>query len=140
MLLQYGGSIMNETSFYQWKFIPNYPDYKISTKGEVYSIKKQALKKIGAHNELQLHNENGCAPWSVQVLMGCTFLGNDIDDPFRNRVLFKDKDSSNCNLDNLYIEDTSDLPGEKWRPFSEFNGHKLADYYRVSNKGRVKSI
>ena len=122
----------NEQTWYE---IPNYPDYKISTKGQVLSCRSNNLLVPGDHNTIVLHEH----PWSIQVLMGCVFLGNDITNPYRNRVLFKDNNTSNLDISNLYIEDTSDLPGEEWRSFSEFNGRKLKDYYMISNKGRVKS-
>jgi len=124
----------------QWKQIPNYPDYVISTDGQVYNQRTNNYLSVSNHNGVSLKNENGFRPYSIQLLMGCTFLGNDINDPFRNRVLFKDKNTSNLSLSNLYVEDTSDLLGEKWAPIQEFNGNIMRDYYRVSNKGRVKSL
>lgn len=125
----------------EWKQIPEYPNYMLSTKGRLYSSKTKSYIKGGAHNSVVISRVPGEShSWSIHALMGCTFLGNDINDPYRNRVLFKDKDSSHLDLDNLYVEDTSDLPGEVWKGFTEFNGNILQPYYQVSNKGRVKSI
>ena len=54
-------------------------------------------------------------------------------------MLFKDEDTHNIQLDNLYVEDTSDLPGEEWRPLTAYGDRLLQDHYQVSNKGRLKA-
>lgn len=123
-----------------WREIPNYPNYMISSLGRVYSKQKDKFLSPDKHGVLLLYNSSGSENWSVQVLMGCIFLGNDMNDPCRNRVLFKDGNSANRCLDNLYIEDTSDLPGEVWKPLKEAVGRPLKDFYQISNMGRIKSI
>lgn len=131
---------MYEDANEDWRSIPTYPKYMISNKGRLYSIAKDKTICYDKHGGVTLYNDQGHKGWSIQVLMGCVFLGNDINDPCRNRVLFKDGDSTNFNLDNLYIEDTSDLPGEEWRPIKEAAGRKLKAFYVVSNLGRIKSL
>ena len=131
---------MFENSNETWKDIPNYSDYMISNLGRLYSKKSDKYIRPDDHNGVVLYNSGGHATWSIQVLMGCIFLGNDINDPCRNRVLFRDGNSSNCILSNLYIEDTSDLPGEMWKPLLFATGRKLKRFYQVSNMGRIKSI
>ena len=123
-----------------WKGIPHYPNYLLSNLGRLYSIPRDKMICPDNHGGVTLYNDSGHQGWSIQVLLGCVFLGNDIDDPCRNRVLFKDGNSSNLVLDNLYIEDTSTLPGEIWKPLTEAAGRLLKDFYQVSNVGRIKSV
>lgn len=122
-----------------WKDIPTYPNYIISSLGRLYNKQTEILMSPDAHGSITLYNKSGHKGWSIQVLMGCSFLGNDISDPCRNRVLFKDGNQQNRVLDNLYIEDTTDLPDEEWKPLLVAVGRQLKDFYKVSNKGRVKS-
>lgn len=131
---------MFENENEHWKGIPNYPDYMISDLGRLYSNRKDKFISCDEHGNVTLYNSEGHKGWSIQVLMGCLFLGNDIDDPFRNRTLFKDGDSSNLVLSNIYIEDTSDISGEVWMPLTEATGRTLKNFYKVSNMGRIKSI
>lgn len=119
-----------------WKSIPEHPDYIISELGQIKSLKSNILLKHDYHNVVVIDGVS----FTVHALMGCVFLGNNIQDPYRNRVLFKDGDSSNLSLTNLYIEDTSDLDGEIWASLKAANGRPLKDFYQVSNKGRVKSL
>lgn len=124
-----------------WKYIPGYGHkYMISSMGRIYNADRDIILKTDSNNGVSLSYNNETKGWTVHVLMGCTFLGNDINDPYRNRVLFKDKDKNNLKLDNLYIEDTSDLDGEEWRRIHFANNKELTDIYSVSNLGRVKSI
>lgn len=124
----------------EWRDIPTYSDYLVSSLGRIYSKSRDTEIHPDSHGSITLYNDAGHKGWSVQVIMGCVFLGNDINDPCRNRVLFKDKDSTNRTLSNLYIENTSDLPGEIWRPIKYAANRRLKDFYKVSNLGRVKSI
>lgn len=123
----------------EWKAIPNYPAYIISTKGRVFSCKSNKYLTPGESNTVEISNNDGRAIFTIQSLMSFTFLGEDIDNPFRKRIIFRDNDSTNLMLSNIEVEDTSDLPGEHWKPISNVNGHMMQDYYLVSNKGRVKS-
>lgn len=124
----------------EWVDVPNFPNYKISSEGRLYSKKKNDLIKCNKHGSITLYSESRTWGTSIQVLMGCTFLGNNIDDPFRRRVLFKDGDSQNRSLSNLYLEDLSDLPEEVWQPIHSAANRQLRTIYKVSNKGRIKSI
>ena len=113
------------------------PGYAISEYGKAKNIVTGSEVNVDHSSEsVSVDGES----FTIKALMGCAFLGNDIRDPYRNRVLFKDGNSSNMRLDNLYIEDTSDLPGEIWATLTEANGKKVKDFYCVSNKGRVKSV
>ena len=123
-----------------WKDVPNYPNYMISSLGRLYNKTRDKCMNPDSHGSITLYNDDGHKAWSVQVLMGCAFLGNDINDPCRNRILFRDGNSQNRVLNNLYIEDTSDLPGEEWKPLKYAANRALKDFYQVSNKGRVKSL
>lgn len=119
-----------------WKSIPSHGDYIISVKGQIVNTILNKAIMPDTNNIVRIDGQE----FTVHALMGCTFLSNDISNPYRNRVLFKDGDTSNLSLDNLYIEDTSDLPGEIWAKFNEANGRPVKNFYRVSNKGRVKSV
>lgn len=129
--------MMNE----EWRPIPTYEGlYEISTKGQVRSLKRNKLLKPDKHNNVGLHTREGKQKgWAIHILMGCTFLGNDIEDGYRNRVLFKDKDSSNLDLSNLYVENTDSFEGEEWKPINVAAGKDVHPYYLVSNLGRIKS-
>lgn len=125
----------------EWRDIPGYPNYIVSNDGRVYNKERDRFLSPDNRGDVVLYNAaEGSKSWAIHVLMGCVFLGNDIDDVFRNRTLFKDGNSSNRNLSNLYIEDTSDLPGEKWKPLREAVGKKLKNHYEISNLGRVRSL
>ena len=135
---------MFETSE-KWAAVPGYEGlYEISSTGKLFSKgqagKRPRMMQIDAHSNVRLYKNKKDKSWQLHTLMGCAFLGLDIDDPYRNRVLFKDGDSKNFNLDNLYIEDTSDLPGEEWRPVGQANGRLVQHFYQVSNLGRVKTV
>lgn len=124
-----------------WAPIPNYEGiYEVSTYGRVKRLKDSMLMKISQNGiNVNLTKDHVQQSWGVHTLVACTFMGLDINDPYRNRVLKKDKDFTNNRIDNLYIEDTSDLPGEEWRTILPINGRTPKSYYRVSNMGRVKS-
>jgi len=123
-----------------WKPIPTWEKYyEVSNTGKVVSLRSGKEMRLDGRN-VQLQAEGRNESYMVPVLMACAFLGLDITDPYRNRVLFKDGDSSNIVLNNIYIEDTSSWPGEEWRPIKETAGKQLKDYYFVSNLGRVKTV
>ena len=129
----------------KWKDVPTYEGlYQISSLGRVYGCKSAKFLRPDSHKNVKLAKyENGRRvekSWLVHVLIACAFIGLDINDEYRHRVMFSDGDSSNVILNNLYIEDTSDLPNEEWRDIEYSNGRKLKPYYKVSNYGRIKSI
>lgn len=124
----------------EWRSVPLYEgSYEISTFGRICKVNSETVLSADKHNNVSLYSNSKAKGWAVHVLMGCTFLGNDINDPYRNRVLFKDGDSSNLKLENLYVEDTSDLVGEEWAYVKQAAGRDVQDFYMVSNYGRVKS-
>lgn len=124
----------------EWRVIPKYVDYEISNLGQVRRTRDKYVMKVASNgHSINLVHNHKQRPFSISDLIGCAFMRLDINDPYRNRVLHKDKDYTNNKIDNLYIEDISDLPGEIWRPISEINGNKPKGYYRVSNMGRIKS-
>lgn len=122
-----------------WREIPTYPRYKVSNTGKVLNVAKNKELKLYNGNTVELFNDEGSSTWTIQTLMACAFLGLDITDPFRNRVLFKDENGDKRSLENIYVEDTSDLPGEEWKPLTEYSGAELQDHYLISNKGRLKA-
>lgn len=122
-----------------WKEIPTYSRYKVSNTGKVLNVAKNKELKLYNGNTVELFNENGSSTWTIQTLMACAFLGLDITDPFRNRVLFKDENGDKRSLENIYVEDTSDLPGEEWRPLLKYGDAELQGHYLISNKGRLKA-
>lgn len=125
----------------EWRQIPGYEGkYQVSSLGRLYSYSSDDFVKPEKNNKVSLYVDGKMKAWSIHVLMGCAFLGNDINDPYRNRVLFKDGNSSHLELDNLYVEDTSDLPGEEWRSINSAVGRPIKSFYQVSNMGRVKTI
>lgn len=125
----------------KWATIPSYEGlYEISTYGQVVKMPDRHVMKIAKNGcTVSLTKNHIQLPWQIHTLMACTFMKLDINDPYRNRVLHKDNDFTNNNIDNLYIEDTSDLPGEVWRSIPPVNGIHVKSYYRVSNLGRIKS-
>lgn len=125
----------------EWRDIPTYEGiYEISTYGRVHRHGAEYPLSHDEHNNISLYKDKKPKGWAVHVLMGCTFLGLDINDPYRNRVLFRDKDLFNLQLANLYVEDTSDLEGEEWRYVKQAAGRDVQDFYMVSNLGRMKSV
>lgn len=124
----------------RWKPIPEYSHYEVSTWGRVRLARTHALMKISPNGcTVNLTSNHVQRPWQVHTLVGCAFLGLDILDPYRNRVLHIDNDYSNNHVENLYIEDTSDQEGEIWSPICPLNGAVIKFHYRVSNLGRIKS-
>lgn len=126
----------------KWVDVPTYEGlYQVSTLGRVASLKTQTILSPDRDGNVSFYKDSKNTSFKVSVLMACTFLGQDINALYKNRVLFRDKDSSNFKLDNLYIEDTSSRPGEEWRPVLVANGgRKVKPHYEVSNLGRVRRV
>lgn len=129
---------MNEE---KWAIIPNHDrNYEISTYGRVRIRKTGQLMKISPNGcSVNLTDQHIQQLWRIHTLVACTFMGLDFNNPYRNRVLHKDKDFTNNHIDNLYIEDTSDLPDEQWKSIDPINGTLIQPHYRVSNLGRIKA-
>lgn len=92
------------------KTIEGYPNYQISNKGRVYSVKrKKFLKFLPArsrktdtqnYNTVILFNENGSKQLYVHRLVAQAFLGMDISNP-KLHVHHIDGNKSNNNLENI---------------------------------------
>lgn len=124
--------------YYSWKPIPGLPPYEASTSGEIRNSDTGNLiicDKLSNQVDLQVNHED--TYFRVPDLVAAAFLGIDILDPFHNRVLFRDGDSHNWDLSNIYIEDLSNLPGEQWKDI-DISLYELITRYQISNKGRVK--
>lgn len=125
----------------KWKDIPTYEGlYQASTQGRIKSLKTNTILSPDSHGNVGFYKDSKQQGWKVHTLVACTFLGLDITDPYRHRVLFRDDVHHDCSPDNLYIEDTSSYPGEEWQRIEFANNKKLKPYYMISSLGRVKSI
>lgn len=92
------------------KTIEDYPNYKISSKGRVYSVKsKKFLKFLPVYsrktdnqnyNSVVIFNENGSKQVYVHRLVAQAFLGMDISNP-KIHVHHIDGKKSNNNLENI---------------------------------------
>lgn len=125
----------------QWVNVPGYEGlYEISGNGVLRNVRTQRCLCADRNNCVGLYDRNHKHKgWALHVLLAGAFLNLDIHDPYHNRVLFKDGNKQNCVISNIYVEDTSDLPGEEWAPVNYAAGRPVQNFYRVSNKGRVKS-
>ena len=124
-----------------WKHIPTLDPYEISSTGVVRNyLTNHILTCDRLTNQVDLMVDHKDTYFRVPDLMGCAFLGLDITDKFRNRILFKDGDSHNWNLSNLYVEDLTDLPGEIWKLISICKQYPNKAQYMISSKGRVKRL
>lgn len=141
----------------KWLDIPDYQDlYMISSYGRVIAKEKvvnnryrdvlkpcRLLKTSTSGNRLTVTlSRNGTdKKLGIAILVAKLFL----PEPKSNEILkFKDKNSLNCNVNNLiwcpkidkhvkYV--IQDLEGEIWKDVKDFEG-----YYAISNKGRLKSL
>lgn len=140
-LIMFGGNFMYENENEVWVNCPKFgKKYEISSLGRIYNKDSDQFMQLGKNNHVTLTYQGQIFSTSAQVLMAGAFLGLDLNDPYHNRVLFRDTISSNLSLANIYVEDTSDLPGEIWKQIKEAVGRPVQDFYYVSNFGRVKSI
>ena len=61
------------------KLIPNYPNYYITEKGQVWSKLSHKWLKFGwdsfGYKRVKLYNKYGCKNWSVHILVLITFVG-----------------------------------------------------------------
>jgi hypothetical protein len=109
--------------------------YKMSDDGRVYSVRN----KLFMNRAKQYHL---CGKqFGAGALMGAAFLGLDLNDEYRPRVLFKDRHAENLYaLENLYVEDTSDLPNEEWRQVNRYGSRPVQPWYYISSLGRLKAV
>ena len=64
----------------EWKDIPGYPNYIVSNDGRVYNKERDRFLSPDNRGDVVLYNATeGPKSWAIHVLMGCVFLGNDID-------------------------------------------------------------
>lgn len=133
-----------------WKPIPRYEGiYEVSNYGQVRSldrlvqrcngqvvsrsgrILKQTLTPEGTIPHVCLSKDNIQKNYNVQMLVYLAFF-SDADET--DVVKHKDKNTLNNRVDNSYVEEIVDLPGEVWKYVSGYER-----YYAVSNKGRLKA-
>lgn len=84
-----------------WKIIPNYSNYKISKKGEIYYITNKILRKPQLHkgyNTIVLKNEDGYKRFQIHRLVALVYLPNPENKFF---ILHIDGNLMNNNLENL---------------------------------------
>lgn len=107
-----------------------------TSNGKVYTIHgrilRQSLSPHGTNPVVCLAKEGRNRNFEVRYLVYMNFFENAEEDDV---VKHKDGDSTNNRVDNLYVEEIIDLPGEEWRPVRGYEG-----YYEISNKGRLKCL
>lgn len=93
-------SVMEE----EWRVIPEFPNYKISSFGRVYSISRDHIMSVSTtnhgHSKITLANENGerCTR-SVTLLVAEAFVpGRDV---MSDQVVVLDGDHNNACVSNL---------------------------------------
>lgn len=88
----------------EWRAIEDYPGYRVSDEGQVFSEKTNKLMKIANHSDnykLVCLTKNGkCKTFLVHRLIYEAFVGAI---PKGYEVNYKDEDKSNNRLDNLEL-------------------------------------
>lgn len=135
-----------------WKDIKNFENkYQVSTKGRIKSlyynntkqekVLKPKINKQG-HLEVTLNKNDKHYYKMVNRLVIETFTDLKLN---KNKIImYKDKDKTNCSLDNLYIisrgkrqEITYDLD-KRYRPKYEYYGENLPTK-EIAKRNRIKS-
>ena len=85
-----------------WKSIKDYPNYEVSTGGDVRNAKTGRVLKQGKHRQgyslVWLSNSDGVSGKAVHRVVAETFIDNPYDKP---QVNHKDGNKSNNCVDNL---------------------------------------
>ena len=124
-----------------WIDLPQYESrYEVSTFGQVYG--KVSNKILTYRSDINLYAYKGDVGtrFNRQDIIAGAFLGLDFTNPYHNRVMFKDGDSKNVHVGNLYIENLEDLPDEEWKLITTWKGFSMPSWYYISSFGRIKSI
>lgn len=86
----------------EWKTIENYPNYRVSTYGRIYSIKRDIIMKPfhdgWGYLCVELRNEYGGRAFKVSRLVAKAFIPNPYNKPEVNHI---DGNKENNNVDNL---------------------------------------
>lgn len=122
----------------EWRPLPQFEDvYLVNEYGDIKNLKT---------GKLHSPENTVCIDYKTylkRVILAAAFLGLDYKDPYHPYVNYKDK-SKGCHIDNIEIEDLTDLPNEIWLDIRQFtmNNTIFVPYrrYQVSNKGRIKSL
>lgn len=125
-----------------WVSIPGYCSrYSISTKGRIFGkISNKLLSYPPSNINLYSYKGDRGKLYKLQDLLCGAFKGLDFQNPYHNRVLFIDGDKTNYSINNLVVEDMSDIPGEDWKLINEWKGHAIPEWYYISSLGRVKTV
>lgn len=119
------------------EFVPvfNHPDYAISRSGEVKSLKSKRELNARPNWRGKLAVWFGDHQLEVDKLMCETFEKNPDNDQF-TEIVHLDNDEYNLSLDNLSWAAPYEYdPHEVWKDVVGYEG-----YYKVSDKGRVRSL
>lgn len=121
-----------------WKQIPYFSNYEVSDEGYVRNCRTGRVLKnsVGSDSSVpvvSLVNSSQVIVMPVRHIVWCTFHDVDLLSNPKPKLRHKDKDYQNCSLNNLFVHDISDLPGEVWKVISSTDGR-----YSVSNMGRIK--
>lgn len=130
-----------------WRPVKGYEEYyEISNLGRVRSLprslinicsrierqQKAKLLKVnfkGSSPNINLSINGKIKNVEIRHLLAQSFLGSNQDKP---KLIHLDGDYTNISLDNLKLQDNSDMPNEVWVDIEECN------IYQVSNLGRIK--
>ena len=119
------------------EFIPvcNHPDYVISKEGQVRSLKSKRILRPKPNWRGKLSVWFGDCQLEVDRLMCETFEKCPDNDQF-TEIIHLDNDEDNLSLDNLEWASPYEYdPDEVWKDVTGYEG-----YYKVSDKGRVRSL
>lgn len=105
----------------EWKQIENYPNYWISTYGNVYSVRRDIILRPGRDSwgylNVSLRNEHGGHTTKISRLVAKAFIPNPFNKPEVNHI---DGNKENNHVDNL-----------EWVTSSENKRHAIATRLNV---------
>lgn len=121
-----------------WKPIPSMEDrYWVSSDGQVKSKFNRTLKSNSSKGQkcVSIIIDGQTTVYEIRHLIAYAFLGYEITNPVKPKLIHKDGNYSNIQLNNLELADYSDLEDEIWKDVKGFE-----NIYQISNKGRVKRL
>lgn len=86
----------------EWRIVPDYPMYEISTSGLVRNRKRKIIKQqisMFGYPRVMLSNKEGPKRQAVHRLVAKAFISES--DPLKTQVNHKDGNKQNNNVDNL---------------------------------------